>query len=183
MPRQKSTRRMIIKNDECKDELTYCDSLETYDKIMEMRGQAVKKLIQDEEEKEAVVTKGGVERDNNYYDVKVGDENRAYLVYLGDEIKFEGIKRMKENIHFCTPEFLYDVFKIKLPIKVIEAIKDADEANDACCALIDNWNEVVQCAVDSDGYASIFHSYDDVCHEVYVENDKYYCTFYVMRIE
>ena len=178
MPRQKSTRRMIIKYDEGKDELTY-------KKIMEMKDQAVKKLIQDQEEKEAVVTKGDVEiRDNNYYDVKVGDENRTYLVYLKDEMEFEGIKRMKESIHLYTPEFLYDVFKIKLPIKVIEAIKDADEANDACCALIDNWNEVVQCAVDSDGYASIFHSYDDVCHEVvYVENDKYYGTFYVMRID
>ena len=144
----------------------------------EMRVKGVKQFLENED---AEVTCSS--SPDEFYHVRVGDKLFYVLTY--SEITELGIERLKENIHQYTSSFLHDVFTIRLPIKVIEAIQSADEvdANVACHLLIDDWDNALSYAFGSDGYGSILHSYDGECHEIRVERDKYFCEFNILRID
>jgi hypothetical protein len=99
------------------------------------------------------------------------------------EIKNPAMERIKDSIHYYTPHFLQDHLKVKIPVKVIEVLQQTDEANEVLHALIDDWEDILDDAINYDGFGSVFHSYDGSSQEVLVENDSYYCKFIVMRID
>ena len=146
-------------------------------KAMRMKG--VKQFLENEDAEVTHTT------EDEFYRFHIGD--KSFYVLTHSEITEQCIERMKENIHQYTSSFLHDVFKIKLPLGVIEAIKGADEkkANKACHLLIDDWDEALSNAFSCDGnvYGSLLNSYDGECHEIHVEHDKYFCEFNILRID
>ena len=158
-------------------ELTFNNGDENIRLIQELRVKGVRHFL---DSYDAYVTHTC---EDEFYRFHVGD--KSFFVLTDAEIEKVGIEHVKERIHFYTPEFLRDVFKITLPISVIKAIQEAGEeaANEACHALIDNWDEALSNAVSCDGYGSVLHSYDNKCDEIHVEYDLYYCAFNILRMD
>ena len=162
-----------------KGELHFSESNDDIQLIKQMMMQAVRQRLELNDDDE--VTNNILEDASNMFHAK----DQLFLVYTEEEIKHDAIERLKENIHYYSSAFLHDVFKIKLPMSVIDTMKQAPEqdANDACHAMMDDWEEAVRYYVMCDGYGSLFGTYDGESHEATVELNNYSCDFIILRIE